>query len=295
MKESVVKFIFLAALFLFASSALVYPFIMSGKERKKSNNQKAVILDLGNVVLFTDKRKAFSSFKMREIMGFLVSYGMPNESKLYECLFKVCGKDPNSEHPAVFRELFTGNIDGDSMCDKICSMLEESNLTKIQKNFVCSCIENMRPERLSDIMYLDKQAANFICELLNSVDENGEPIRVIILSNWDKESFRLIRQKFSFLFDLIGDENIIVSGNIGLMKPDLLIYRYLLIKYDLIPEKCFFVDDTRENVVSARKCGIRSVVHKGWNKTPYKLRKLGLEYKTKADSSEIEEQALACQ
>jgi HAD superfamily hydrolase (TIGR01549 family) len=285
-----VKFMFLAAVFLYG----VTTFIKANPVNLNSNKQTVVILDLGKVVLFADKKKAFKSFQMKDVVRFMMFHGMPNENKLFDCLYSLYGKDENSEMPACLRPWLTGQCDGNQLCDDICLRLNDSNLTTIQKNFVKSSVQNMRTDKLAEIHYLDKKAAKFICELLNSVDADGQPIKVVILSNWDKASFDLVRQKFNNLFDLIGDENIVVSGHVGLMKPDVSIYQYTLNKYHLSPEQCFFVDDTKENVNVAKSCGIKSVRHKDWSKTESKLKKLGLSYQTQSSSSTVKEQALAC-
>lgn len=299
LKEKVVKFMFLALLFLYGSSAFLSSFVTNNiysksAEDYKQDTQKAVIFDLGKVVLFSDKKKAFKSFQMKEVVSFFISHGMPNEDKLFECLIKLSGKDEASNFPACLRPWFTGACGGNQLCEDVCSQLENSKLTQMQKNFVRSCMQNMRPERMADVHYLDKKAARFICQLLNSVDENGQPIKVIILSNWDRESFELVSQKFSYLFNLIGKENIVISGNVGLMKPDPDIYNYVLNKYQLSPNNCFFVDDSKENVETARNCGIKSVHHKSWLKTPSKLKKLGLKCQAQASKEEVKELALAC-
>ena len=53
-------------------------------------------------------------------------------------------------------------------------------------------------------------------------------------------------------------EGIVLSAPIGLIKPDVEIFEYILNKYDLKREDCLFVDDTLINIEGAQKAGIQT-------------------------------------
>ncbi len=57
----------------------------------------------------------------------------------------------------------------------------------------------------------------------------------------------------------------------GVAKPDPEIYKRLLKRYDLKPEECAFIDDTEENVISARKLGMAGIVFTGYEDAAAKL------------------------
>jgi HAD superfamily hydrolase (TIGR01549 family) len=81
---------------------------------------------------------------------------------------------------------------------------------------------------------------------------------VYILSNWDAHSFDLLQQKhpeFTALFD-----GAIISGKVGLLKPDPAIYRHLLSEYNIDIEQCMYIDDQEENIRAATQVGITSIV-----------------------------------
>lgn len=61
---------------------------------------------------------------------------------------------------------------------------------------------------------------------------------------------------FTDLFD-----GAVYSGSIQLSKPDKAIYYYLLDKYQLKAEECFFIDDKSCNVEAAKQCGIEAMVY----------------------------------
>jgi FMN phosphatase YigB (HAD superfamily) len=83
--------------------------------------------------------------------------------------------------------------------------------------------------------------------------------QVYALSNWDCESFELLKKKHPQLFDLF--DGIIISGDVNALKPHATIYEALLTRYNLNPEHCWFIDDQKENVHAAQQLGINGIVH----------------------------------
>lgn len=55
----------------------------------------------------------------------------------------------------------------------------------------------------------------------------------------------------------------VISGDVGLRKPDPAIYRLACERHGLAPERCAFVDDLERNVEVARDLGMFAVVHEG--------------------------------
>ncbi len=83
--------------------------------------------------------------------------------------------------------------------------------------------------------------------------------RVYVLSNASSSFYRYFPRFLPFdYFD-----GMAVSCDIHIIKPDIRIYQYLLEKYALRPEECFFIDDIKKNVEGAAKAGIRGTVFQG--------------------------------
>jgi FMN phosphatase YigB (HAD superfamily) len=80
---------------------------------------------------------------------------------------------------------------------------------------------------------------------------------VYVLSNWEPESFDLLKQLYPELFDLF--VGIVISGKVGMAKPENEIYQYLLETYHLDPDETILIDDQHENIVAARKNGIYGI------------------------------------
>ena len=93
--------------------------------------------------------------------------------------------------------------------------------------------------------------------LINELRKEGYSL--YYLSNWDSWSSKeLIRNgKFDFLNLLDGG---LFSCDAGCMKPDSSIYKCLLMKYNIDPNKAIFLDDKKENIEAANKLGIQGIL-----------------------------------
>lgn len=70
-------------------------------------------------------------------------------------------------------------------------------------------------------------------------------------------------QHLDFYDAVQGFDGIVISGEVQMAKPEPGIYTYLLTKYALRPEECFFIDDLEENIRAARQCGMEGYVFDG--------------------------------
>lgn len=86
--------------------------------------------------------------------------------------------------------------------------------------------------------------------IMKSLIDKG--MDVTLLTNFHQETFPLAKEKFSFLKLPRGET---VSGEIGLIKPDLAIYQHHTKTLGLDPTACLFFDDSQKNVDGARAAG----------------------------------------
>ncbi len=84
-------------------------------------------------------------------------------------------------------------------------------------------------------------------------DLRAQDVPLYALTNFSADTFPHARARFNFLDWFRG---IIVSGEVGLKKPDERIYRLLLQRYGIDPAKAVFIDDVRANVVGGEAAGI---------------------------------------
>lgn len=90
-------------------------------------------------------------------------------------------------------------------------------------------------------------------EILAALRARGMPIYA--LSNWSAETYPEAREHYPFLSWFRG---ILLSGEVGVAKPDPAIYELLCARHGLRPEASFFVDDSAGNVDAARALGFRA-------------------------------------
>ena len=77
-----------------------------------------------------------------------------------------------------------------------------------------------------------------------------------LLSNFSMEKFQLIRHRYGFL-DIF--DNLIISGEHKLIKPDPAIFKFTLKKIHRTAEECLFIDDSLPNIETARSLGIQTI------------------------------------
>lgn len=89
--------------------------------------------------------------------------------------------------------------------------------------------------------------------ILRELHERQIPLYA--LSNWSAAKFPHAEERFEWLAWFDG---VVVSGRVGLVKPEPAIFQHLLETYDLQPGDVFFVDDHEPNIVGARAVGIHA-------------------------------------
>jgi putative hydrolase of the HAD superfamily len=86
-------------------------------------------------------------------------------------------------------------------------------------------------------------------------DLRAQGVRTALLSNsWGPAGYP--REEFPGLFDAV-----VISGEVGMRKPEQRIFRHAAALLDLEPERCVFVDDVEANVLAAVGCGMTGVHH----------------------------------
>lgn len=91
-------------------------------------------------------------------------------------------------------------------------------------------------------------------DVLRELRDTGLPLYA--LTNWSAEVFPLAREQYEFLawFD-----DIIVSGEERIIKPDKEIYDVLVQRTGLDPATAVFIDDSRPNVLAAEELGFTAI------------------------------------
>ncbi len=90
-------------------------------------------------------------------------------------------------------------------------------------------------------------------EILAALRARG--LRLYALTNWSFETFPVARRRFPFLTWF---EDIVISGEVKLAKPDPRIFELARTRCQLTPAETVYIDDAPRNVEAARKLGFHA-------------------------------------
>ncbi|MCW4012158.1 MAG: HAD family phosphatase [Candidatus Bathyarchaeota archaeon] len=186
---------------------------------------------------------------MIDIRSLILDYGgvisYPQKQEFYDKVYQILAQKPDKlkEFYYQFRPDFDiGKLSAEEYWIKIFDNLgvqyDKINLqTLITMDLQSWTIENPAMNR-------------FIIENRDKVHN------LSIISNMPREFACYLRDNYSLLnyFD-----EIIFSGEIGLIKPDQRIFEYTLEKLGIPPNECLFVDDSKTNIAAAEKKGINTI------------------------------------
>ncbi|MCX8996404.1 HAD family phosphatase [Rhizobiaceae bacterium BDR2-2] len=96
---------------------------------------------------------------------------------------------------------------------------------------------------------------------------------VTMLTNFAADTFAEARGRFAFLN---APRGVTVSAEVGLIKPDIAIYRHHARSFGLTPENTLFIDDVAANVEGARSAGWQAIRFTGAEKLKADLSAVGI-------------------
>jgi putative hydrolase of the HAD superfamily len=199
------------------------------------------------------------------VNGLLVDFGGVLTSNVFDSFRAFCvdqGLDPDSirrlfrEDPEALRlvrGLETGAVSEEQFGERFGALLGIGNTAG-----------------LVDRMFSGLEPDEAMLGALRAARAAG--IRTGLISN-SMGAGRYDRDAFPELFD-----GVVISGDVGLHKPQPEIFRLGCERVGLEPEECVFVDDLRENCEGAEAVGMTAVLHRGADTTlPELERLLGVE------------------
>lgn len=120
-------------------------------------------------------------------------------------------------------------------------------------------------EGLLDRMFRFFRHSPDMMALVRRAREQG--IRTALLSNSWGNNYP--DDLFDGMFDAV-----VISGEVGMRKPDPAIYLHTLERIGLAAHECVFVDDLEPNVLAAREMGMVAVLHTEYRRTASELEAL---------------------
>jgi 2-haloacid dehalogenase len=97
--------------------------------------------------------------------------------------------------------------------------------------------------------------------------------RLLALSNWSAEMFPIARERFDFLSWF---EGIVISGDVGVNKPDRGIFEHLIEQFEVAPATALFIDDSAPNVDTAATLGFQVILFTDASALRVELVRLGI-------------------
>ncbi|QNT70023.1 HAD family hydrolase [Defluviicoccus vanus] len=91
-------------------------------------------------------------------------------------------------------------------------------------------------------------------QLLYQLKERG--VRLLALTNFSTEKLPQMLQRYPFFACF---EAMVVSGEVGIAKPDPRIFAHLIAVCGLQPGDCLFIDDVPANVAAAQDAGLHAI------------------------------------
>lgn len=180
---------------------------------------EAVIFDVGNVLIEWDPRHLYRKL-------------LPDEAAVERFLSEVCAPEWNLAQDR-------GRSWADGVAERVALFPEHAALI-----------------RAFDARWQEMVPGAIEPSVATLRELKAEGVPVYGLTNFSAEKWRETTARFSF-FELF--DGVVVSAHEGVVKPDAAIYRILLGRYGLRPERCVFIDDSAANVAGARALGIRAI------------------------------------
>jgi len=92
--------------------------------------------------------------------------------------------------------------------------------------------------------------------------KSSENYKIYALTNWSAEKWDKALELFPFFKEFDG---VVVSGQEKIVKPSEKIYKIILNKFQINPDKAVFIDDNFKNSEAAKKLGIHGIHYKTHN------------------------------
>jgi epoxide hydrolase-like predicted phosphatase len=192
----------------------------------KNANIKAIVFDLGGVLLNVGYEKVSNCFKALEVKNFDQLYSQAHANPL-------------------FANLETGKITEEEFCH---SLKKYADKTIADDEIVTAWNSILLDFRKTSLDYLKKLKNKYQLFLLSNTN-------IIHLKAFNKIFEETIsKESFNSLFD-----KAYYSHEIGLRKPDAAAYLFVLNDNNLIAKETLFIDDTLKNIEGAKAVGMPTI------------------------------------
>jgi 2-haloacid dehalogenase len=162
----------------------------------------------------------------------------------------------------LYRRVFDDETRMEQFLATACSM-EFVSHTDIAPDFSGAVAEQAKafPEFAAELRLFDERWIETIggpidanIALLRRLKAAGRPVHA--LSNFAARTFALVESKYEFLREF---DTRVISGHVGVVKPDPRIYEILFSRVGVAPSQLLFIDDSIANVKASEELGMAAI------------------------------------
>lgn len=231
---------------------------------------KAIVFDLGGVVVDTCKKKIFWQIGPKVFFDYWrnakSSHDLHTMQKRLYALLNAAHpshKEGNQwgvndghgkELPQLLAEWLRGMKPNKELYDQVVAFADKNPTWFTHPSERSMLIKTSRTIFNPRAFIRTRKFFDESIELIHECKARG--FKLYILSNWDRESGKLMVEKKPDLFTLF--DGIIFSGDVQSIKPEPAIFENIT---DIIPaEECVFIDDQPENTQIAQALGFNTIL-----------------------------------
>ena len=182
---------------------------------------KAIIFDLGAVILNINYQNTIDEF---------TKLGVNNAATFYS----------KKVQTNLFNQIETGMISSNEFLKALQKETKNANINQVEKAWNAMLLD-LPEERVQLIKKLKKNHTIYLLSNTNAIH----------IDAFKKQLGNKKWLSFCELFD-----KMYLSHELGLRKPDVKIFEYILNEQKLKAEEVFFIDDSPQHIASAKKLGI---------------------------------------
>ena len=226
---------------------------------------QTIIFDIDGVLSATNKLRAFQEIGFAATLWEIIDQQtLPCEKMLFDALAGVPAVATYTSYtkglriPQIMVDWQCGTQSTAIIQKTITDHLATSNLPESLKKWVLqSTIMMMQPK----LFIATRQTIPANIQMLHELKDKG--YKLYILSNWDPASFPLFQTTFPEIFmhnNRPTFDGIMISGYVGVLKPEIQIFKKCLTDFDIIAQQSLFIDDEPVNIAAAKQLGIHTIL-----------------------------------
>jgi len=195
------------------------------------------------------------------VRGLLVDFGGVLTTNVFESFQAFC--ETEGLEPDAVRNVFRERGEGLDLLRQL--ERGELELDDFSERFA-PLLGVRQAEGMVERLFAGVKPDEPMIEAVRRVHESGIPTG-LISNSWGGTTYDL---------DVIGElfDGVVISGEVGLHKPEPEIFRMGAERIGVPPEECVFVDDLKENCAGAEAVGMKAILHRGADSTLPELEEL---------------------